>query len=186
MDARLQDGLGFGCLMFRVIHLRQPKLAHGPAPGKESVFQKHRVAMQRHGDVTGRSQRAFGSQSLDELRALAPERVRFDAEHVKPVTAAVLGMHLVRQHAGQTGDPFRQQVAEACAFADDAFKPLQLRRRHRRLRLAHAVVRRERLEQSALHAIKSLVAGLLQQRTESFVVRADQAAVAAGDVLGVL
>ena len=74
------------------------------------------------------------------------------------------------QHAGQPGDSFAQQIAEAGAFADDAFEPIQLRRRHRSLRFAHAVIRRERFKQSAFYAIEALVAELLEQWAEALVV----------------
>src|SRR5204862_3359985 len=119
-------------------------------------------------------------------RAVAAERVGLEAEHVKPVTAPVFGMHLMRRDAGKAGDFPGQEVAEAGALTDDAFEPFQLRRGHRGLRLAHAVIRRERLEQTAGEPIESLVAALLEQRAEPGIIRADQTAVAAGDVLRVL
>ena len=95
-------------------------------------------------------------------------------------------MHLMRRHAGKAGNFLAQQVAEAGALADDAFESFQLRRGHRGLRLAHAVIRRERLEQTAGEPVESFVAALLEQRAEPGIIRGDQTAVAAGDVLRVL
>ena len=71
-------------------------------------------------------------------------------------------------------------------FGGDRFQSFELGGRHRGLGFAHAIVGGERVEPAPLTPVPSLVAVFLQQRTEPFVVETDDAAVAAGDVLGVL
>src|SRR5439155_18031635 len=100
-------------------------VAHRPASSKEPVFEEYRIAVQWHRDITGGSLNTFGGQRLDELRTIALKRVRLEAEKVKPVAAAVLGMHIMRRQARQARDFLAQQVAEPGAFVDDRFEPFQ-------------------------------------------------------------
>src|SRR5207249_12296581 len=100
-DAGSQDGFGFWRLMFGIVHRGQPQVAHWPASGKEPVLEEHRIAVQWHRDVTGGSLNPLGGQRLDELRTIALKRVRLEAEKVKPVAAAVLGMHIMRRQTRQ-------------------------------------------------------------------------------------
>src|SRR5258706_14313519 len=118
--------------------------------------------MKRHRDIAGGSLHAFGRQRLDELRAVAAKRARLETEHIKPETATVLGVHLMGQNTGNPSDLFGKEIAKSGAFSDDAFESFQLSGGHRRLRFAHAVIRRERFEQSAFETIKTLVAEPLE------------------------
>src|SRR5437867_1164383 len=165
-----QNGFGSWVRMFELSHRVRPQARHWPPSAKEPVLEEHRIAVQWHRDVTGGSLNPLGGQRLDELRTIALKRVRLDAEKVKPVAAAVLGMHVMRRQTRQARDFLAQQVAEPGAFADDGFEPFQLRRRHRGLHLGHAIVRCERLKQAWFEAIKAFVTEPLEKRAEPLVV----------------
>ena len=96
-------------------------------------------------------------------------------------------MHLVGNDTGQSGDLFREQVAQPGPLRDDPFQPRELCGGHGGLRLAHPIIRRKDFEAAPTAGrVAPLVTELLQQRAETFVAGTDHAAVAAGDVLGVL
>lgn len=123
---------------------------------------------------------------FDELRAAALERFGPHAEIIEPVDGPVFWMDLMRDDAGGVGNLLREQVAQLRPLRGDAFQPRELGGGHRGLGLAHPVVGGEAVEPAPLAPVAPLVAIFLQQGAKPLVVRGNDAAVAAGDMLGIL
>ena len=168
-----------------IVHRGEAGVAERPGAGEEVVVLKKWILINGPGDVAGAGVDALGNERVDELVAGAVELRGVETQQAEPEAVGVASVDGGESDAGERefAQAVEQAAAEADVRGDDGVELGELGGADGGLRLAHAVVGRERLGVAAVgDAIVVLVAPFGEGRAEARVVRADEAAVAAADV----